>query len=89
MNASERLEAVRDRLETGLDRIDHYRPVIVRYRWPILAAGAAVLLTVGVVMVARRRRRRPLVVRLQDALPDSVSDRLEKPLSSLRTRLSR
>jgi hypothetical protein len=89
MKATERVRVVRGAVERGLDQVDRYRPVVVRYRWPILAAGAAVLVAAGVVIVARRRRRRPLVVRLQEALPDSVSDRLEKPLSNLRTRLSR
>ena len=83
------VQRVGQQVEIGLEKMDEYRPTFMRYRWPLLAAGAVLLVMVGTAMVARSRRRRPLVVRIQDALPDSVSDRLEKPLSNLRTRLSR
>jgi hypothetical protein len=79
-------EKVRQGMENGLDFIEEYGgPFLDRYGRTALVIGVAVVTAVGVAMiVARRRRRRPLISRMQDALPDSVSARLERPISSLR-----
>jgi hypothetical protein len=78
-------DRVRDTAEGGLDRIEQYRPLVVRHRWTLLAVGAALVVTVGTaVVIARRERRRPLRVRLQQAIPDVVNERLVRPLTTLR-----
>src|SRR5689334_10005017 len=77
---------MRDRVETGLDFIEqHGGQFLDRYGRTVLIAGAAVVVAVGLALViARRRRHRPLLTRVQDALPDSVGARLERPIASLR-----
>jgi len=85
-----RVKVVRDSVESGIEKLDQYRPMVIRHRWTVLAVGLATLVTIGAaVMITRRRRRRPLTVRLKQALPDSVSERLERPLSNVRARLGR
>jgi hypothetical protein len=85
-----RVRLVRDSVESGLDKVDEYgRPFVQRHGRKALAVGVVVLVAAAAVMVARRRRPRPLTARLQEALPDSVSDRLERPLSSIRAAASR
>jgi hypothetical protein len=84
-------DTVRDTMEGGLDRIDRYRPFVMRHRWTLLAVGAATIVTAGAaaVVVARRRRARPLTVRIQQALPEVVNERLVRPLNTLREGLTR
>lgn len=82
----EQASRVREGMENGLDLVEEFGgPLLDRYGRTMLIAGVAVVATVGVaLLVARRRRRRPLVSRMQDRLPDSVSSRLERPLSSIK-----
>lgn len=84
-------QMVRERVENGLDVIEEYGgPLLDRYGRTALVVGVAVVAAVGVALVvARRRRRKPLTARLQDALPDSVSSRIERPLSSIRAAADR
>ena len=85
-----RVKVVRDSVESGIEKLDQYRPVVARHRWTVLAVALGALVAIGaVVMITRRRRPRPLTVRLRQALPDSVSERLERPLSTVRARLGR
>ena len=79
-------EKVREGVENGLDLIEEYGgPFLDRYGRTAIVVGVAVVAAFGVaMMIARRRRRRPLISRMQDALPDSVSSRLERPLSSIK-----
>jgi hypothetical protein len=87
----ESAKMVRERMEGGLDVIEEYGgPLLDRYGRTALVIGAAALAAIGVALiVARRRRRRPLTVRLQEAVGDSVSSRLERPLSSIRAAAER
>jgi hypothetical protein len=56
-----------------------------RYGRTAMVVGVALVAAVGVALfVARRRRPMRLTARLHDALPDSVSSRIERPLSSLK-----
>lgn len=82
---------VRERVENGLDVIEEYGgPLLDRYGRTALVVGVAVVAAVGVaLLVARRRRRKPLSARLQGVLPDSVSSRIERPLSSIRAAADR
>ena len=79
-----------DSVESGVELIEERAgPFIERHRFTILAVGLAALAAVGAaVVVARRRRRRTLVMRLHDATT-SVGDRLERPLSTIRSAAER
>jgi hypothetical protein len=78
-------DTVRDTVEDGLDRIERYRPFVIRHRWTLLAVGAAVIATVGTaVVIAGRQRRRSLRLRIQQAVPNVVNERLIRPLTTLR-----
>src|ERR1700746_1233697 len=81
----------REGVENGLDVLEEYGgPLLDRYGRPALVVGVAVVAAVGVALVvARRRRRRPPTARLHAGLPDSVSSRIERPLSSLRAAADR
>jgi len=82
---------VRERVQGGIDVLEEYGgPLLDRYGRTALVIGVAVVAAVGVALiVAQRRRRRPLTMRLHDALPDSVSSRIERPLSSIRAAADR
>jgi len=82
---------VQERVQGGIDVLEEYGgPLLDRYGRTALVIGVAVVAAVGVALiVARRRRRRPLTMRLHDALPDSVSSRIERPLSSIRAAADR
>jgi hypothetical protein len=88
----QQLKVVRDSVESGLEQVDRYgRPFLERHGRKVLAITVISLIAVGAaVAVARRQaRHRPLTVRLQEALPDAVSSRLERPLSSIRSAAGR
>jgi len=82
--------AILDRVESGVDLIDdRARPFVERHGVTIVAAGLAALVGVGAaVMIIRRRRRKTLVMRLQDATT-SVGDRLERPISTIKSAAER
>ena len=82
---------VRERVQGGLDALEEYGgPLLDRYGRTALVVGVAVVAAVGVaLLVARRRRRRPLSARLHDAVPDAISSRIERPLSSIRATADR
>jgi len=82
---------VRERVEGGLDVLEEYGgPLLDRYGRTALVAGVALVAVVGVALiVARRRRHKSLVTRLHDALPRSVSTRIDRPLSSVRSAADR
>jgi len=82
---------VRERVQGGIDVLEEYGgPLLDRYGRTALVIGVAVVAAVGVALiVAQRRRHRPLSMRLHDALPDSVSSRIERPLSSIRAAADR
>ena len=68
---------------------DRARPFVERHGVTIVAAGLAALVGVGAaVMIVRRRRRKTLVMRLQDATT-SVGDRLERPISTIKSAAER
>jgi len=79
-----------DIVESGMDLIDERaRPFVERHGATIVAAGLAALVGIGAaVMIVRRRRRRTLVMRLQEATT-SVGDRLERPLSTIKSAAER
>jgi hypothetical protein len=88
----QQLKVVRENVESGLQQLDKYgRPLVERHGRKALAVGVLAIIVVGAAVVVARRqaRRRSLTVRLQEALPDSVSSRLEKPLSSIRSAAGR
>lgn len=65
-------------------------PLLDRYGRTAVVVGVALVAVVGVALiVARRRRHKPLVTRLHDALPNSVSSRIDRPLSSIRSAADR
>jgi hypothetical protein len=82
---------VREQVENGLDVLEEYGgPLLDRYGRAALVIGVAVVAAAGVaLLVARRRRRKPLSARLHDALPGSVSSRIERPLSSIKAAAER
>ena len=82
--------AILDGVESRMELIDgRVRPFIERHAVTIVAIGLAALAGAGAaVMIARIRRRRTLVMRLQDATT-SVGDRLERPLSTIRSAAER
>jgi len=84
-------QMLREGVENGLDVLEEYGgPLLDRYGRAALVVGVAVVAAVGVALVvARRRRRKPLTARLHDALPDSVSSRIERPLSTIRAAADR
>jgi hypothetical protein len=84
-------QMLREGVENGLDVLEEYGgPLLDRYGRTALVVGVAVVAAVGVALVvARRRRRKPLTARLHDALPDSVSSRIERPLSTIRAAADR
>lgn len=64
-------------------------PWIERNRVLVLSLALGALIGIGAgVMIARRGRRRPFVTRLRDASA-SVGDRLEGPISTLRSAADR
>jgi hypothetical protein len=83
-------KVILDSLESGVELIEERaRPFIERHRVTIVAVGLAALLGVGAaVVLARRRRGRTLVMRLHDATT-SMGDRLERPLSTIRSAAER
>jgi hypothetical protein len=82
LDLEERAKMVRDRVENGLDVLEeHGGPLMDRYGRTAIVFGVALVAAVGVALVvARRRRPKPLAGRLHD----SVSSRIERPLSSIR-----
>jgi len=84
-------QMLREGVENGLDVLEEYGgPLLDRYGRAAQVVGVAVVAAVGVALVvARRRRRKPLTARLHDALPDSVSSRIERPLSTIRAAADR
>jgi ABC-type proline/glycine betaine transport system permease subunit len=77
-------------MESGVELIEERaRPFVERHAVTIVAVGLAALAGAGAaVMIARRRRRRTLVMRLQDATT-TVGDRLERPISTIRSAAER
>ena len=92
----QQLKVVRDTVESGLhdgmQRVEKYgRPFLERHGRKVVLVGVATLIALGAAMAVARRqaRSRSFTVRLQEALPDSVSSRLERPLSSIRSAAGR
>jgi hypothetical protein len=87
----DQVQIVRESVENGLDVLEEYGgPLLDRYGRAALVVGVAVVAAVGLGLVlARRRRSKPLTARLRDALPDSVSTRVERPLSSIKAAAGR
>lgn len=95
MNAStteieRQARAIRDSVESGVALIDeHAMPWVERNRVALIAVGVGALVGLGAaVLVARRRRRRTLVARLHDATV-SVGDRIQGPVSTIRSAAER
>ena len=84
-------EMVMNRVQTGLDAIEEYGgPLLDRYGRTAIVIGVAVVAAVGVSLLIARRRRRPTIgERIHGAMPDAVTSRLEKPISSLRSAADR
>jgi hypothetical protein len=84
-------QMMRERVENGLDVLEEYGgPLLDRYGRAALVVGVAVVAAVGVALVvARRRRSKPLTARLHDALPDSVTSRIDRPMSSIKAAAER
>ena len=82
--------AILDSVESGVEFLDERAmPWIERNRMMVLGITVGVLVGIGAaVMIARRNRRRPLVARLRDATA-SVGDRLERPISTIRSAADR
>ncbi len=89
--AQELMDRVQSGVESGLDVLEEYGgPLLDRYGRTALVVGVAAVAAVGVALIIARRRRRPtLRQRLQDAMPEGVASRLEKPISGLRTAAER
>ena len=89
--AQELIDRVQSGMASGLDVLEEYGgPLLDRYGRTALVVGAGVVAALGVALTIARRRRRPtLKQRLQDAMPDGVASRLEKPLSGLRSAAER
>ena len=83
-------KAILDSVESGMELIEERaRPFVERHRVTIVALGLGALVGVGAaVMIARLRRRKTLVMRLHDATT-SVGDRLERPLSTIKSAAER
>jgi hypothetical protein len=83
-------KAILDSVESGMELIEERaRPFVERHRVTIFAVGLGVLVGVGAaVMIARRRQRTTLVMRLHEATA-SVGDRLERPLSTIKSAAER
>ncbi len=83
-------KAILGSVESGVELIEERaRPFVERHRVTIVAVGLGALVGVGAaVMIARRRRQKTLVMRLHDATT-SVGDRLERPLSTIRSAAER
>lgn len=81
---------VESSIESGIEAFDRYgRPWMQRNRTTLMAIGVAALVGLGAaVMISRRRRRRTLVARLRDARTN-VGDRLERPMSTIRSAAER
>lgn len=82
-----RTEFLRDRVQGGLDALDEYGgPLLDRYGRVVLIAGVALVAAVGIALIlSRRSARATFTRRIQDAIPDSVGERLERPMSSIRS----
>lgn len=82
--------AILDSVEGGVEFLDEQAmPWLERNRMMVLGITLGMLVGVGAaVMIARRNRRRPLVARLRDATT-SVGDRLERPISTIRSAADR
>ena len=82
---------LRDRVQGGLDVLDEYGgPLLDRYGRVALIAGVALVAAVGIALIlSRRSARTTLTRRIQDAIPDSVGERLERPMSSIRSARAR
>ena len=83
-------QAILQGLESGIELFDERAmPWIERNRWPVIAASAAVLVGVAAAIVVGRQRHRPtLAGRLHDATV-SLGDRLEGPISTIKTTAER
>ena len=83
-------KAILESVESGVELIEERaRPFVERHRATIVAVGLGALVGVGAaVLIARRRRRKTLVMRLHDATT-SVGDRLERPLSNIKSAAER
>ena len=83
-------KAILDSVESGVELIEERAgPFVERHRVTIVAISIGALVGVAAgVMLARRRRQRTLVMRLHDATT-SVGDRLERPLSTIRSAAER
>ena len=77
-------------IESGIEAFDRYgRPWMQRNRTTLLAIGVAAMVGLGAaVMISRRRRRRTLIARLYEART-TVGDRLERPISTIRSAAER
>jgi hypothetical protein len=84
-------KGVWDTVESGIEVVgERSRPLIRRHGMKASVLGVAAVAALGVVLlVVWGRRRPPLGVRRQKALPDSVSTRLERPLSTMRAAAGR
>ncbi len=83
-------KAILDSVESGVELIEERAgPFLARHRVTIVAVGLGVLVGIGAaVMIARRRTRRTLVMRLHDATT-SMGDRLERPISTIKSAAER
>lgn len=60
-----------------------------RYRLQIVAAAVASLMALGAIFVIARRRRPPTVITRLHQAGSSIGDRLERPISSIRSAAER
>ena len=81
---------VESSIESGIEAFDRYgRPWMQRNRTTLLAIGVGAMVAIGAaVMIGRRRRRRTLIARLHEART-TVGDRLERPISTIRSAAER
>lgn len=86
----QQVKAILGGVEGGMEFIDERAmPWIERNRVMVLGIALGMLVGVGAaVLIARRNRPRPLVARLRDATT-SVGDRLERPISTIRSAADR
>ena len=83
-------KAVLDSVEGGVEFVnERAMPWIERNRVMLLGLALGALIGVGAaIVISRRSRRRPFVARLRDATT-SVGDRLERPISTIRSAADR